>query len=184
MNELSVTERETIIGLLRLRWTQRRIERETGHRRETIARIGREAGLLVAKPAKVPTDLDANSAPATVSRSSCEPYREIIEANLVKGCNGKVIYQGLVEHHGYEGGYDAAKRFIRKLRPADPKISCRFETAPGGAALADPRDQPPAFRGKRGTILVALKKGKAPVNVIFHKGFGALHRQGLEPRTN
>jgi transposase len=148
MNELSVTERETIIGLLRLRWTQRRIERETGHRRETIARIGREAGLLVAKPAKVPTDLDANSAPATVSRSRCEPYREIIEADLVKGCNGKVIYQGLVEHHGYEGGYDAVKRFIRKLRPADPKISCRFETAPGeesqvdfgeGAPTRDPR---------------------------------------------
>lgn len=56
MNELSMTERETIIGLLRLRWTQRRIERETGHRRETIARIGREAGLLPAKPAKVLTD--------------------------------------------------------------------------------------------------------------------------------
>ena len=59
MNELSVTERETILGLLRLGWSHRRVARETGHRRETIARYGREAGLLPAKPAtapKVPTD--------------------------------------------------------------------------------------------------------------------------------
>jgi hypothetical protein len=104
MNELSMTERETIIGLLRLRWTQRRIERETGHRRETIARIGREAGLLPPKPAKVPTDLgEAIAAPGTHSRSVCEPYRDIIAAEFAKGCNGKVIYQGLVEHHGYDG---------------------------------------------------------------------------------
>jgi hypothetical protein len=52
MNELSVTERESIIGLLRLGWSRRRIERETGHRRETIARYGREAGILPSKPAK------------------------------------------------------------------------------------------------------------------------------------
>ena len=54
-----MTAKETILGLLRLGWTQRRIERETGHRRETIARYGREAGLLPAKPAtgpEVPTD--------------------------------------------------------------------------------------------------------------------------------
>ncbi|MHB8351069.1 MAG: IS21-like element ISCARN65 family transposase, partial [Vulcanimicrobiaceae bacterium] len=55
-----MTERETIIGLLRLGWSHRKVERETGHRRETIARCGREAGLLPAKPAtapQVPTDL-------------------------------------------------------------------------------------------------------------------------------
>ena len=113
MNELSVTERETIIGLLRLGWSQRRVERETGHRRETIARCGREAGLLPAKPAtgiKVPTDLGASTASAkTGSRSVCEPYRAFIEAEVAKGCNATVIYQGLVEHHGYEDAYDAVK---------------------------------------------------------------------------
>ena len=51
MNELSVTERETVVGLLRVGWSARRIERETGHRRETIARYGREAGVLPSKPA-------------------------------------------------------------------------------------------------------------------------------------
>ncbi len=61
-----MTEQEKIVGLLRLGWTQRRIERETGHRRETIARCGREAGVLPAKPAtppKVPTESPTPPAP-------------------------------------------------------------------------------------------------------------------------
>ena len=152
MNELSMTERETIIGLLRLGWSHRKVERETGHRRETIARCGREAGLLPAKPAtasQVPTDLGGAVAEAKArSRSVCEPYRAFIEAEAAKGCNAKVIYQGLVEHHGYEDAYDAVKRFVRRLDPVDPKISCRFETPVGleaqvdygeGAPTRDPR---------------------------------------------
>jgi transposase len=138
MNELSMTEREAIIGLLRLGWAQRRVERETGHRRETIARVAREAGLLPAKPAKVPTDLsDSVGAPRTTSRSNCEVHRAFIEAEVVKGCNGTTIYQALVEHYGYEGGYDAVKRFVRKLRPDDSKVSCRFETPPGDESQVD-----------------------------------------------
>ena len=51
-------------------------------------------------------------------------------------------------HHGYTGSYDAIKRFARKLRKREPKISCRFETEPGqemqvdygeGALTRDPR---------------------------------------------
>ncbi len=108
MNELSMTEREKIVGLLRLGWSRRKIERETGHRRETIARIGREAGVLPAKPAtlpKVPTDLgEASSEPKARSRSVCEPYRVVIEAEGAKGCNAMVIYQGLVGERQKVGG--------------------------------------------------------------------------------
>jgi len=60
MNELSVQEQETILGLLRLGWSTRRVARETGHRRETIARYGRAAGVLAPYPvitgATAPTD--------------------------------------------------------------------------------------------------------------------------------
>ena len=59
MNELSLSEQDTILGLLRLGWSLRRIQRETGHRRETIARYGAAAGFLPAKPAKVATDPQA-----------------------------------------------------------------------------------------------------------------------------
>ena len=166
MNELGVTERETIIGLPRLGWSTRRIERETGHRRETIARYGREAGVLTSKPATAvevskwpptqkrppPAKVASDRKAATVgevatelkphtagevptdsgrSRSACEPHRAFIEAEFVKGRNAVAIYQDLVEHHGYSGAYNAVKRFVRQLRVDEPKLSCRFETAPG-----------------------------------------------------
>jgi len=50
------------------------------------------------------------------SRSSCEGHRAFITAEIAKGRNGTAIFQDLVEHHGYEGSYDAVKRFVRPLR--------------------------------------------------------------------
>jgi hypothetical protein len=46
MNTLTDAQRERILALLREGKTLRRIEHETGHRRETIAAYGRQAGLL------------------------------------------------------------------------------------------------------------------------------------------
>jgi transposase len=142
MNALSMNERNKIIGLLNMGWTQRQIERETGHRRETIARIGREAGLLPPKctaGGEVPTDSKAAKVATDSgrSRSSCEPFRDVIEAELAKGCHGVSIYQHLVDHHGYDGAYNAVKRFVSKLRPSEPEVKCRFETPPGQEAQVD-----------------------------------------------
>lgn len=144
MNVLDVTEKETIVGLLRLGWSARQIERETGHRHETVARYGREAGLLPPKSrtsGKVPTDPNCTT-PGEVptdakSRSRCETHRTFITAEFAKGRNAMAIYQDLVEHHGYAGAYDAVKRFVRKLEPPQQKISCRFETLPGQEAQVD-----------------------------------------------
>jgi uncharacterized protein YerC len=46
MNTLTDAQRERVLGLLREGKSLRRIEHETGHRRETIAAYGRRAGLL------------------------------------------------------------------------------------------------------------------------------------------
>jgi hypothetical protein len=46
------------------------------------------------------------------SRSSCEPHRSFIEAETAKGRNAVAIFQDLVEHHGYDGAYNAVKRFV------------------------------------------------------------------------
>ncbi len=46
MNELSPWQRERILERLREGRSLRSIEAETGHRRETISRYGRDAGLL------------------------------------------------------------------------------------------------------------------------------------------
>lgn len=67
-NDLSVHEKETILQLLRLGWSVRRIARETGHWRETISRHGREAGILPSNRAtsgKVPTDFAAVEQPSS-----------------------------------------------------------------------------------------------------------------------
>ena len=140
MNKLSMTEHETILSLLRLGWSERRIAREGSHHRATIRRIRREAGLLPAKctnPIEVPTDpvpSERQSVPevatdSATTRSSAAPFGDFIEGEFAKGRNATAIYQDLVEHHGYGGSYDAVKRFIRKLRTRAPKISCRFETS-------------------------------------------------------
>jgi transposase len=105
-------------------------------------------------PPEVPTDPKPHTGPevptgSRPTRSSAEPHRGFIEAEFAKRRNSMAIYQDLVEHHGYEGSYDAVKRLARKLRgKREPKISCRFETEPGqemqvdygeGAPTRDPR---------------------------------------------
>ena len=112
MNRLSMDERQTIIGLLRLRWPERRIARETGFHRATIRRIARE---FASQPQSVP-EVATDLAP---SRSSCEPHRSFIEAEAAKGRNAVAIYQDLVEHHGYDGAY--CKR-TPKSDPLCPRI--------------------------------------------------------------
>src|ERR1019366_9414944 len=89
VNELSMTERETILGLLRLGWSERRIAREGGHHRATVARIRHEAGLPAAKcttPGEVPTDVAAATASKVGSdsaeRTSAAPFCAFIDAEL------------------------------------------------------------------------------------------------------
>jgi hypothetical protein len=76
VNKLSMTERETILSLLRLGWSERRIAREGGHHRATVRRVRHEAGLTAkcTSPPEVPTDS------AAAGRSSAEPFRAFIEA--------------------------------------------------------------------------------------------------------
>ncbi len=59
MNTLTDAQRERVLALLREGKSLRRIQDETGHRRETIAAYGRRAGLLdggvTSLPAAAPT---------------------------------------------------------------------------------------------------------------------------------
>jgi transposase len=124
----------------------------TGFHRATIRRAALEVAGELSKcttPAKVATDSEPVSDPSCTtapevaidpprSRSACEPHRAFIGAEVAKGRNAVAIYQDMVEHHGYTDAYNAVKRFVGKLRaPNDPKISCRFETAPGQEAQVD-----------------------------------------------
>jgi hypothetical protein len=107
----------------------------------------------------VPTDLetlrDVASSVSRSSRSSVAGHAGFLEAEVVKGRNAVALYQDLVEHHGYEGSYDAVKRFVRRFRCIDPKVSCRFETAPGQVITAKERRR--AMRAAASTQAAALR---------------------------
>jgi hypothetical protein len=59
-----------------------------------------------------------------LSPSTCEPYREQVELGLSRGRNATAIWQDLVSEHGFAGGYEAVKRFVRKVRgPRRPEAA-------------------------------------------------------------
>jgi len=71
MNEISPAQRERILELLREGRSLRAIEAATGHRRETIGRYGREAGLLAPRKRRTATQ---RSTPSSCLRI-CSPLR-------------------------------------------------------------------------------------------------------------
>jgi transposase len=152
-NVLSEEKKQQVIALGRLGWSLRRIERAAHIRRETAGAYLRAAGIAVrpaggwgrnaAKPAiEVSTDFAAEKPPQQPGRSSsasaCEPYREVIEAELAKGRNAMAIWQDLVDGHGFTEKYSSVKRFVRKLRGSStPEARVVIETAPGEEAQVD-----------------------------------------------
>ncbi|MDB5041481.1 MAG: Insertion sequence element putative transposase orfA [Candidatus Eremiobacteraeota bacterium] len=110
MNTLTEAQRARVLALLREGKTLRRIERETGHRRETIAAYGRRARLLDGDVA----DLDAAREPA----SACEPHRDAIVDGLAGGASLRAIHLELTERERFRGSYSTLKRYVRtRLAP-------------------------------------------------------------------
>jgi hypothetical protein len=141
---LSREKREQVIALGWLGWSLRRIEQATGVRRETAGDYLRVAGIALRRPGgwgrhgpskaaidpitdseggdskaaiEVITDLLARK-PGCGPASNCEPYRELIALELERGRNAMGIWQDLVDSHGFAGGYQSVRRFVRNLRGA------------------------------------------------------------------
>ena len=69
--------------------------------------------------------------------SECEPYRSIIVAKLELELSAQRIYQDLVGEHGFTGGYDSVKRFVRQLGQGRALPMRRMESAAGEEAQVD-----------------------------------------------
>ena len=164
---MSEEKKQQIVGLGRVGWSLRRIERETGIHRDTAARYLREAGVAVKKPGRpsketakpaistaevTPDPAPQNSKPANTvtpdspsgkpavkaSPSTCEPFRDMIEEALTRGRNAKAIWQDLVDDHGFAGSYQSVKRFVRNLAgPIAPDARAVILTPPGEEAQVD-----------------------------------------------
>ena len=176
-NYLKVTKRQQVIALLQLGWSYRRIEAETGVRRETVSRYDR---LLHSNPAKVfpGSDLeegredgpsqgssDRNAAktfPGSESkaakvfagsgrRSWCAAarYHDVIEEKLELGLSVQRIWQELVEEYGYGHSYESVKRYVRGQRKKRRLVGV-MHSAPGEEAQIDFFRGAPTLRADTG----------------------------------
>jgi len=153
-NALSEEKKQQVIALGKLGWSLRKIERETGVRRETAGAYLRAAGIAVriprawgrrapAKPANEVTPdfvglLSQMPSSPTGRVSACEPYRDLIEEQRSRGRNAKAIWQDLVTDHGYAGNYQTVKRFVRRLGGSKlPQAAGIILTEPGEEAQVD-----------------------------------------------
>ncbi len=70
------------------------------------------------------TDSEPGPRPrANPSASACEPYRERIEQAVSWGRNAMVIWQDLVDDHGFSSSYQSVGRFAKKLRAESSAIA-------------------------------------------------------------
>ena len=145
MNQLHVSLKHSIATLAAKGWSARKIARELGIHRETVGRYLHpvEKG---SKPAIPPigSQEDCDSKPTIVPAGSkagrtsqCAPLSEVIEQGLLAGLSAQRIYQDLVTGHAFSGGYDAVKRFVRRLTNRVEPPFRRMERAPGHELQVD-----------------------------------------------
>jgi len=117
MNQLNVSLQHSITTLAAHGWSHRRIARELDIHRETVGRHLRLAG---SKPAKVLTGSapDPAAKPAipltgtlTAGRQSlCLPLQTVIASAVQAGLSAQRIYEDLICHRAFTGGYPSASR--------------------------------------------------------------------------
>ena len=160
-NYLKVEKRQQVVALLELGWSYRRIESETGVRRETVSRYDKQCG---SNPAKVfPGSAEASGrrindlggsgsskaakvTPGSASKpakvfpgskprqcSSAAVFHDEIVEKLEAGLSAKRVWQDLVEEFGYGHAYESVKRYVRKLK-GQRRVVTVLHSAPGEEA--------------------------------------------------
>lgn len=206
-NVLSDHKRQQVLALGRLGWALRRIEEETGIRRETASAYLKAAGIPVRrvggrpkvwppdpKPATAPevsTDSGGIRPSRAPAASACEPYRELILDAVRRGRNAMAIWQDLVDTHGFAGRYASVRRFVRHLRGAAAVVEPRaiITTAPGEEAQVDygegPMVRDPATGKYRRTRLFVMTLGYSRKSVRLltwrssAQGWAELHEEAF-----
>jgi transposase len=163
-NYLKMPKKSQVLALLELGWSYRRIEAETGVRRETVSRYDRQRPGNAAKtfpgsdPSPPPASGDSASAEAsnaatpfagsgpnpaktfagsgTRARFAAATYRTAIREKLDAGLSLQRIWQDLVEEYGYGASYESVKRFVRTLAPTRRAVGV-FHCAPGAEGQVD-----------------------------------------------
>jgi len=163
-NQLKMVMVNAILTLKQRGWSQRRIARELGIDRETVARYvhlhqadpkpasNAPTGSEDSKPASnAPTGFVDQDTQKTGPESQCEPYRKVVEDKLQSGLSRQRIYQDLRDEHGFEGSYYSVRRFVKRLGDGRPIPFRRMECMAGEQAQVDFGSAAPVLRpdGKR-----------------------------------
>lgn len=148
-NYLRMADVRKIEALLELCWSHRRIAREVGCGRETVARYAR---LRESKPANLiagSSELQNRPNPITGSElkrgvgsspgpgSLAAPYHDLIQAGVNRGLTAQRIWQDLVEEHGYAHGYLTVQRYVRRVGPPGGRAAGVLIHPPGEEAQCD-----------------------------------------------
>jgi transposase len=138
-NQLKVAVVHAIIGLLERGWSYRRIARELGVHRETVARYDRLRRLADSKPANVTPGSAGLGWPdrSLGPPSLCQPFETVIKQKRDEGLSAQRIFQDLVVEYGFDGSYSSVKRFVRRLGARTPLPFRRMECEPGEEAQVD-----------------------------------------------
>jgi transposase len=133
-----------IVRRLRAGESERAIQRDMGIHRKTVKRYREWAeaeGLLEGELPDLPTlqwkleeSMPEERPPQNTS--TVEPYGELVKEMRSRNVEMAAIHQRL-QDRGFEGGYMAVYRFVRKLEPGEPEATVRVETAPGEEAQVD-----------------------------------------------
>ena len=164
-NYLQMSKQQQVVALLALDWSYRRIEAETGVRRETVSRYDRTRHANAAKvfPGSAPAAPDASEVDGPADdpnaakvfagsssnaakvfpgsgpprpRSAAAAYRTAITEKRDAGLSAQRIWQDLVEEFGYAASYESVKRFVRTLAPPRRAVGV-FHCAPGAEGQVD-----------------------------------------------
>ena len=149
MNQLKLSQQQSILTLHKAGWSNRAIARELDLNRETVGKYLRSqatpatevpTGSEPPKPAistpGFPVDADSKPAISTAGsvagrKSCCEVWEPQITTALEQGLSAQRIYQDLVTEYQFAGSYQSVKRFVRRLGATTPLPWRRMECEPG-----------------------------------------------------
>jgi transposase len=140
----NVMDIRELVNELRSGSSDRQISRDMQIARETVRRYrewAQSAGLLSGPLPPVEelqriVEQAMPARPAPQNTSSVEPYRETVKQMVEAEVEVAAIYQRLVER-GFSGSYSGVYRFVRALKPRQPKTTVRVERKPGEEAQVD-----------------------------------------------
>ena len=168
-NVLPVQQQQAILALHAQGRSIRRIARELGIHRNTV----RDHLQGVAPDPKCTTLPTPGSPPkCTIStpgkmgrKSLCDPHADWIRSRVEGGLSAQRIFQDLQIELRFTGSYQAVKRFVHRLKAAQPERVWRIEVQPGEEAQVDfgvgaPIVQPDGSRRRSWVFRIVLSHSR------------------------